>query len=195
MKIKITKRLPLIAAFTLISPTIAFAHNPGGKPDPMTASLEALKGAEFERSYLEQMIQHHRGGVEMAKLVGNHTKRPELREFADKMIQMQEQEITQMTRWLNDWYKASPKKVPNEKAGEEMKMYSSMLSAKHDDDFDKSFLEMMSKHHHGAVEMSELAESKSTHAELKEFAAKIAKDQEEEIKQLKSWDQSWFGPA
>jgi uncharacterized protein (DUF305 family) len=30
---------------------------------------------------------------------------------------------------------------------------------------------------------------------LKEFAAKIAKDQQEEINQMKNWAQSWFGPA
>jgi uncharacterized protein (DUF305 family) len=54
---------------------------------------------------------------------------------------------------------------------------------------------MMPEHHHMAVEMAEQAEKKATHTELKELAAKIAKDQTEEIKQMKSWAQSWFGPA
>ena len=75
-----------------------------------------------------------------------------------------------------------------------MKMHMSMLSGKKDADFDKAFLEMMPKHHHMAVEMAEQAEKKSTHPELKEFAAKIAKDQQTEIKQMKSWATSWFGP-
>ena len=39
-----------------------------------------------------------------------------------------------------------------------------------------------------------IGESKSTHPELKEFATKIAKDQQNEIKQMKSWATSWFGP-
>ena len=195
MKNQIKTITSLMAAFTLIGTPIALAHNPNGKPDPMNASLEPLKGAQFEQSYLQQMIQHHRGGIEMAKLVSDHTKRAELQEFADKMISVQEQEITQMTRWLRDWYKTSPKKVANEKAEEEMKMHMSMLSAKHDADFDQSFLQMMSQHHHAAVEMSEQAESKSTHPELKKFASIMAKDQESEIKQMKNWAQSWFGPA
>ena len=58
-----------------------------------------------------------------------------------------------------------------------MKMHMSMLSGKHDADFDKAFLQMMPQHHHGAVEMAEQAEKKATHPELKELAAKIAKDQ------------------
>jgi len=187
--------MPLIAVFTLIAASGAFAHNPNGKADPMNASLEPLKGAEFEQNFLQQMIQHHRSALEMAKLASDHTKRPELREFAEKMIAAQQQEIDQMTRWLNDWFKASPKEVANEAADKEMKMHISMLSEKHDADFDKAFLEMMPKHHHMAVEMAEQAEKKATHPELKELAVKIAKDQQQEIKQMKSWAQSWFGPA
>lgn len=186
---------PFIAAFTLITAAGAFGHNPNGKADAMNASLESLKGAEFEQSFLQQMIQHHRSAIEMAKLVNDHTKRPELRELADKIIATQQQEIDQMTKWLADWYKTSPKEVANQKAEEEMKMHMPMLSEKHDADFDKAFLEMMPKHHHMAVEMAEQAEKKATHPELKEFAAKIAKDQQQEIKQMKNWAQSWFGPA
>ena len=187
--------VPLIAAFTLIAATGAFGHNPNGKPDPMNASLEALKGAEFEQSFLQQMIQHHRSALEMAKLVSDHTKRPELRELAEKIVTTQQQEIDQMTKWLADWYKTTPKEVANEAADKEMKPHISMLSGKKDADFDKAFLEMMPKHHHAAVEMAEQAEKKATHSELKELAATLAKDQEQEIKQMKSWAQSWFGPA
>ena len=187
--------VPLVAVFTLIAAMGAFAHNPNGKADPMNASLEPLKGAEFEQRFLQQMIQHHHSGLEMAKLASDHTKRPELREFAEKMIAAQQQEIDQMTKWLNEWFKASPKEVANEAADKEMKMHTSMLSEKHDADFDKAFLQMMPIHHHAAVEMSEQAEKKATHPELKELAAKIVKDQQQEIKQLKTWAQAWFGPA
>ena len=188
------------AAFAVVAvlpPTLAsaaFAHNPNGQVDPMNASLQSLKGAEFEQSFLQQMTQHHRSAIEMAKLVSDHTKRPELREFAEKMIAAQQQEIEQMTKWLNEWFKTSPKEVANEAADKEMKAHLSMMSGKHDADFDKAFLEMMPKHHHAAVEMAEQAEKKATHPELKEFAAKIGKDQQNEIKQMKNWAQSWFGP-
>lgn len=183
----------LLLATALLGVSTALAHDPNGKVDPMNAILGPLKGAEFETSYLQMMIQHHRHGIEMAKLVNDHTKRPELLEFAGKIISAQQQEIDQMTKWLTDWYKASPKNVA--KAEEEMKMHMSMLSGKHDADFDKAFLQMMPQHHHGAVEMAEQAEKKATHPELKELAAKIAKDQEAEIKQMKGWAQAWFGPA
>jgi uncharacterized protein (DUF305 family) len=183
-----------VAVLALTLAGAAFAHNPNGQVDPMNASLQSLRGAEFEASFLQQMIQHHRSGVEMAKLAADHTQRAELRQFAEKMISVQEQEIGQMTKWLTDWYKTSPKEVANEKADKEMKMHMSMLRDKRDADFDKAFLDMMPKHHHMAVEMAEQAESKSTHPELKELAKRIAKDQQSEIKQMKSWATSWFGP-
>ncbi len=194
MKTKIRNIVPLIAAFTLIAAS-AYAHNPNGQVDPMNAALEKLKGAEFEQSFMQQMIQHHRSGIEMAKLVSDHTKRKELQEFASKMIAAQQEEIDKMSGWLKSWYNISPKEIANEAADKEMKMHMSMLSGKHDADFDKAFLEMMPKHHHAAVEMAEQAEKKATHPELKELAGKMAQDQQKEIKAMKSWAQSWFGPA
>jgi uncharacterized protein (DUF305 family) len=182
----------VVVALTLAS--AVFGHNPNGQVDPMNATLQPLKGAEFETSFLQQMIQHHRSGVEMAKLAADHTQRAELRQLAEKIISAQQQEIEQMTGWLNEWYKTAPKETANQKAADEMKPHMSMLQAKTNADFDKAFLEMMPRHHHMAVEMAEQAEEKSTHPELKAFAAKIAKDQQSEIKQMKSWATSWFGP-
>jgi len=86
MRTKLRKILPLIAALMLGMVTAVFAHNPGGKPDPMNASLEKVKGAEFEQSFLQQMIQYHGSGIETAKLASDHTSRAELRQFAEKMI-------------------------------------------------------------------------------------------------------------
>jgi len=190
------KTIPtLVAALIIVTASSGFAHNPGGKPDPMNASLESVKGAEFEQSFLQQMIQHHRSGVEMAKLASAQTTRTELRDFTSKMIANQQQEIEKMSGWLKSWYNASPKEVANPAADKEMKMHMSMFNGKRDADFDKAFLEMMPKHHHAGVEMAEQAEKKATHSELKEFAAKLAKDQEQEMKQMKEWAQSWFGPA
>src|SRR5881409_2732108 len=122
MRTQLQKILPFIAV-TLGSVTSVFSHNPGGKPDPMNASLESLKGPEFEQSFLQQMIQHHRSGIEMAKLSSAHTTRTELRDFAAKMIALQQQEIDKMSGWLKSWYNISPKEVANEATDKEMKMH------------------------------------------------------------------------
>ena len=181
------------AALLLVA--TALAHDPNGKVDPMNAALQSLKGAEFEQSFLQQMIQHHQSAIDMAKMVKDHTKRTELQQLADKIMTSQQQEIDKMTGWLREWFQASPKPVANETADKEMKPHMAMLNGKHDADFDKAFLQMMPQHHHMAVEMAEQVAKKGTHSELKELATKMAKDQSEEIKQLKGWAQAWFGPA
>ena len=187
--------MQLLIAALILGASSVFAHDPKGHPDPMVTTLEPLKGAEFEQTFLQEMIQHHRGGIEMAKLVSSHTQRPELQQFAAKMISMQQAEIEKMTGWLKEWHHDSPKEAANAASHQKMQSEMAKLQTRRDAAFDESFLDMMSQHHDSAVEMAEQAGTKATHDELKQLAAKMAKDQREEIKQLKSWGKSWFGPV
>src|SRR5947209_2465331 len=104
MRTKLQNIMPLIAAFTLVTAASAFGHNPNGKVDAMNASLEPLKGPEFEQSFLQQMIQHHRSAVEMAEQVEKKAIHPELKEFAAKIAKDQQQEIKQMKTWAQSWF-------------------------------------------------------------------------------------------
>lgn len=111
------------------------------------------------------------------------------------MTAMQQEEIEKMTVWLKEWKNASPQDPANAAHAEKMKSDMAKLEGKRDSSFDETFIDIMSRHHDSAVEMAQLAGTKATHNELKQLAAKIAKDQLEEIKQLKSWGKSWFGPV
>ncbi|RJL32859.1 DUF305 domain-containing protein [Bailinhaonella thermotolerans] len=62
--------------------------------------LRSLKGAEAEVFYLQLMIRHHKGGVEMAQAVLRLTDRPEVRALAQGMVNTQQGEITLMTDLL-----------------------------------------------------------------------------------------------
>ncbi len=65
------------------------------------ASLEALRQTpDFDRTYLQQMIAHHRMGVMMALHAQWGTVHPELRELEAAMVRVQSEEIAQMSRWL-----------------------------------------------------------------------------------------------
>ena len=157
----------------------------------MTASLRPLKNEKFEMSFLTQMIQHHRGAIEMAKMVPSRTKRPELNQLATSIIAAQEQEIGQLTQWLKDWHKVDPDTTAGEHAGMKMEGMPKLEAAK-DAEFDKMFLEMMIKHHEGGVQMSELVKERSSRPELLTFAVKVIKDQTAEIQQMKDWQTAWF---
>jgi uncharacterized protein (DUF305 family) len=178
----------------LINVGIPRANAQEGKSgsDPMTESLQQLTGKEFEAGFLNQMIQHHRGAIDMAKMVSSHTKRPELNEFADKIVSAQTKEISELTEWLKEWQGAEPKMMPNKMADKKMKAEMPKLEAAKDAEFDKMFLEMMIEHHAGAVRMSSLVKEKNTRPELLKFAENVIKDQTAEIQRMEDWKKTWF---
>lgn len=62
--------------------------------------LKNAKGADFDKTFLKTMIQHHQGAVEMAKAVVEKTNKAELKELAQKIITSQSQEIEHMEAML-----------------------------------------------------------------------------------------------
>jgi uncharacterized protein (DUF305 family) len=56
------------------------------------------------------------------------------------------------------------------------------------------FAQMMIPHHEQAVEMSTLAETRSSSPGIKEFAAEIKAAQQPEIDQMSAWLQEWGVP-
>lgn len=67
----------------------------------MTYNMEGKSGAALEKVFLSEMIVHHEGAVDMAKmLLQDKTIKPELAEFANKIIAAQSPEIEQMKVWL-----------------------------------------------------------------------------------------------
>ncbi len=59
------------------------------------------------------------------------------------------------------------------------------------DEFDKAFIEMMTEHHEGAVEMAELIPSRAKHDEIKTLGQAIIAAQTKEISEMKQWQMDW----
>jgi uncharacterized protein (DUF305 family) len=70
----------------------------------MTAGLQGKTGAEFDKAFTEEMIVHHEGAVDMAKLALQNAERPEIKQLAEAIIQAQTIEINMMQGWLKDWF-------------------------------------------------------------------------------------------
>ena len=58
--------------------------------------------------------------------------------------------------------------------------------------YDLQFIDTMTMHHQGAIDMAKMALEKSQNADLKKFAQKIIDDQNKEIAQMKEWRGKWF---
>lgn len=58
--------------------------------------------------------------------------------------------------------------------------------------YDLQFIDTMTHHHEGAIQMSKMILGKTQNEELKRFAQKIIDDQQREIAQMKEWRENWF---
>ncbi|MBC7291827.1 MAG: DUF305 domain-containing protein [Actinotalea sp.] len=74
----------------------------GLSQDEAMAELRGLSGADVDRRFLELMIAHHRGAVEMSETQRENGENPEAVELAGRIIDDQQAEITEMERLLGD---------------------------------------------------------------------------------------------
>jgi len=149
--------------------------------------------APYDLQFIDTMIHHHQGAVEMAKMIDGKTQNADIIKFGKQIISDQEKEIAQMKEWREKWFAGKPAAKNMEMPGmmDSMKMDMSKLSAAKDKDFDLMFIEMMIPHHAGAVTMAKEAQTKSEKPEIKTLAGQIIKAQEAEIKMMADWKAKW----
>lgn len=75
-------------------------HRMAGMASPQEMdALEDSEGAEFDRLFAELMIEHHKGGIDMARNFREVGKHSELRQMQTQMIETQQKEIEKMQKW------------------------------------------------------------------------------------------------
>lgn len=72
-------------------------------------SLKELRGDEFDKAFIKEMITHHEGAIDMAKLIESNAKHDELKQLGKDIISAQTKEIDMMQNWQTEWgYKSAP---------------------------------------------------------------------------------------
>jgi len=69
----------------------------------MSGMLTGKTGDAFDQAFLEGMIPHHQGAIDMAKLALTNAKHQEIRDMATAIISAQQREIDQMNAWMKAW--------------------------------------------------------------------------------------------
>ena len=143
-----------------------------------------------EFSYLTTMIPHHEEAIESARALQLGTNRPEMRAFAQSIIDTQTREVNQMRARLAAWY-------PNRDTTVDYTPMMRDLTGLRGDALDQAFLQDMIPHHMAAVMMSQqlLTRNLAVHPELEPFARTIRDTQRAEIVQMHGWLADWFGGA
>lgn len=71
---------------------------------PMMGDLSTFEDNALDKMYVEGMIRHHQGAIEMAQRVLTLNPRPEIKKMADDIISVQQTEVGTLQQWLNTKY-------------------------------------------------------------------------------------------
>ena len=168
----------VVVTLLLGSTTQNNSMNMPGMNMDMSSELAELEGEAFEVGFMSMMVAHHRGAVEMSEWILDRTENPDLRAAAEAIIAAQAPEITEMTGWLQAWYGRGVDEAMAQPMKREMR---AMIGAMATGDADTAFLREMTVHHDSALDMAQLALTRSIHDELRALARDIIVAQAKEI--------------
>ncbi|MDI1290288.1 MAG: DUF305 domain-containing protein [bacterium] len=145
-------------------------------------------------AFAQLMIPHHQQAVEMADMALAHGVTGDVLNLANQIKAAQDPEIAQMTAWLAAWGAPLDMASSDGMSGMDMGGASSegMMSA--DDmaaldqasgvDFDTMWMQMMIKHHEGAISMANQVLSTTSNADVKTLAEAVVSGQTAEIETM-----------
>lgn len=177
---------PTLQPATNTPETIATATTASitGKTDMAHGGMNM--NAPYDAQFIDSMIVHHQGAVDMAKQAKAEAQRPEIKTLAEDIIKSQQAEIDQMKQWRSTWYPDLKENVAMP-----MDMSTMMISTDSTIPFDIRFINAMIPHHESAIVMSQEAQQRAEHTEIKKLADDIIKAQQTEISQMRQWLTDW----
>lgn len=168
-------------------------HDGHGSTASNAAPTSAKAGAarKGDIAFAQGMIPHHKQAIEMADIA---LKKPsasaDVRKLATAIRKAQDPEIKTMTGWLASW--GAPTSMPSmsgDHGGHQMggMMTPAEMSALKKADgtaFDRQWMQLMIKHHKGAVKMAGDVKETTRDPEVRTMANAIIKGQNAEIRAM-----------
>lgn len=180
-------RLPLLVLIALFTAVAC-----GGTTETTESTQSGAGGQhnEADVAFAQGMIPHHRQAIEMSELANSNAGSSEVKALAEQIMAAQDPEIETMTGWLEDW--GGSVEDGGMDMGSGMSGMSGMMSQTEMADlesatgaaFDRMFLEMMTRHHQGAVEMAQRELEQGEFGPAQELAQMIIDSQKAEIEEM-----------
>lgn len=160
----------------------------------MAASEMLMENGEYsDERFIDAMVSHHQGAIDMAQVALVNAEHPEIRTLAEDIVSAQETEIVQLRSIKQEQFGTSG--VSMDMSAEEMEGMGMMMEPEelaNQEPFDKAFIDNMIPHHESAIEMANVVLEQSENPEIREIAGAIVEAQEGEIEQMGLWREEWY---
>ena len=153
-----------------------------------------MSGNQTDLQFLDMMLMHHSDGVKMAQMGVDKAQNAGVKALAQKMATSQQKDIEEMQKMRDSHFSGEGKQEMMMMKGREMTMEMMMKMAQEDmekleaasgAEFDRTFLDVFTKHHQMALDMSKQETSKGKDAEVKKKAREIIAVQTKELGEIK----------
>jgi len=159
----------------------------------MARQMVMENGKYSDKAFIDAMVPHHQGAIEMARVALKNAEHEEIKELSRNIISSQQAEIEELKDIKKEEFGTS--NVPMEMSQEQMRGMGMMMDPQqlaNQEPFDKAFIDAMIPHHQSAIEMAQVALEKSDNPQIKELAENIVSAQQKEIEQMKQWREEWY---
>jgi uncharacterized protein (DUF305 family) len=159
------------------------------------ASEMLLDNGEYsDERFIDAMVPHHQGAIEMAQVALENAEHPEILALAEEIVAAQETEIGQLKSIKQEQFGTSEVSMDMMSAEEMegMGMAMNPQELANQEPFDKAFIDNMIPHHESAIEMAQVVLEESENPEIREIAQAIVDTQKREIEQMRSWRDEWY---
>lgn len=154
------------------------------------AMMAAATKARADVAFVEGMIPHHQGAIQMAQIELKYGKDAAMRKLAQDIIDAQQTEIEFMQNWLTTATDKDATNANSEHAKAylaDMSMHDAMMAGVHHEDADIAFAQGMIPHHQGAIQMAKIQLQYGQDDQIKNLAQGIIDAQDPEIMRMKEW--------
>jgi uncharacterized protein (DUF305 family) len=140
----------------------------------MARQMVMENGKYSDERFIDAMVPHHQGAIEMAKVALKQAEHEEIKELSHNIISSQRAEIEELKSIKKEEFGTS--QVPMEMSQEQMRGMGMMMDPQqlaNQKPFDEAFIDAMIPHHRSAIEMAQVALENSDNPKIKELAQNI----------------------
>ena len=159
----------------------------------MASGMLMENGKYSDERFIDAMVPHHQGAVEMAEVALENAEHEEIKQLSENIVSTQEAEIGELKEIKQEEFGTS--RVPMDMNAGEMEgmgMTEDPQSLADEEPFDEAFIEAMIPHHRSAIQMANVALERSDNPRIEELAGEIVEAQERELSQMQTWRAEWY---